>query len=82
MVYLKGKICYWSLKRFKQYIIREENRGIKKEKKESVRKFRQKTWYRHNESMAKNVTHGIKDTWLIENQSYAGDDLIISWECI
>lgn len=32
--------------------------------------------------MAKNVTHGIKETWLIENQSYAGDDLIISWECI
>lgn len=32
--------------------------------------------------MAKNVTHGIKDTWLIENQSYAGDDLIITWERI
>lgn len=27
--------------------------------------------------MAKNVTHGIKDTWLIENQSYAGDEFII-----
>lgn len=47
-------------------------------KKESVRKFRLKTYNIDIMNLSQNVTHGIKETWPVEKQYYAGDDLIIS----
>lgn len=32
-------------------------------------------------NLPQKVTHDIKETWPVEKQYYAEDDLIISWKC-